>query len=335
MPEIPEFITNRPRARPAGSRSEQIAAMTSALRSHGQFHCDTHLGDDVTLRLPPLPGTIMFHLVMAGRCVVACDDRSVTVGPGTVVLVPHGRGHTIGTAGVDGAVGDAAGLTVSLEESGLIDLGGGIERLDLHRPGGTEELAHVVCGALTLEHPAAPTLPRALAPLIVVSPEGGTEQERVRVLTGLIQEEVAAHEPGWALICRRLTDALAVRAVRRAVSAAPTEAGWWAATNDRRLAPVLAAVHAAPERGWTLALLAAEAGMSRSAFAQLFSTVTGEAPLAWVGRQRMALAHRLLSHGHPVSAVARRTGYGSEVSFRRAFRRITGTTPGAVRTGTA
>lgn len=38
------------------------------LGATGVFHCDTSLGDDTALDLPEPPGSVMFHLVLAGGC---------------------------------------------------------------------------------------------------------------------------------------------------------------------------------------------------------------------------------------------------------------------------
>jgi AraC-like DNA-binding protein len=49
-------------------------------------------------------------------------------------------------------------------------------------------------------------------------------------------------------------------------------------------------------------------------------------------RWRMSLASRLLRQSKfPMLEVANRSGYDSEVAFHRAFKRVTGTTPGAYR----
>jgi AraC-like DNA-binding protein len=74
--------------------------------------------------------------------------------------------------------------------------------------------------------------------------------------------------------------------------------------------------------------------MSRSAFAARFTTLVGEAPLAYLTRWRMHLAADLLrGKGLTLSEVAGRVGYESEAAFSKAFKRQVGTSPGAFRTG--
>lgn len=55
--------------------------------------------------------------------------------------------------------------------------------------------------------------------------------------------------------------------------------------------------------------------------------------LAYVTRRRMELAVDRLRDGAAVSEVAGALGYRSEAAFGRAFKRVTGTAPGAARRG--
>ncbi|MFC7586412.1 helix-turn-helix transcriptional regulator [Nonomuraea antimicrobica] len=83
---------------------------------------------------------------------------------------------------------------------------------------------------------------------------------------------------------------------------------------------------------WTVESLAAEAGMSRSAFAAAFRELVGEAPMRHLTARRMQEAARLLAGtALPQSAVARRVGYRSTVGFHLAFKQWHGCTPGEYR----
>jgi AraC-like DNA-binding protein len=96
-------------------------------------------------------------------------------------------------------------------------------------------------------------------------------------------------------------------------------------------------MHAKPARGWTVADLAAEAAMSRSAFFVRFSRVVGLPPMEYLLAWRMALAKRLLrSREFALSQVAGRVGYGSASTFSTAFARYVGVPPARyARDGTA
>ena len=72
--------------------------------------------------------------------------------------------------------------------------------------------------------------------------------------------------------------------------------------------------------------------MSRSAFAARFTELVGEPAMSYVTRWRMHLAAAALrDEDATVAALAERFGYHSEAAFARAFKRVVGSPPGAVR----
>ncbi|MGW6296235.1 GlxA family transcriptional regulator [Streptomyces sp. NPDC055058] len=82
----------------------------------------------------------------------------------------------------------------------------------------------------------------------------------------------------------------------------------------------------------TVADLAAHAGMSPRTFARRFTAATGTTPLRWLLDQRIAAAQRLLERTDlPMPEVARRSGFGSEVTMRQHFASRLATSPRAYR----
>ena len=78
--------------------------------------------------------------------------------------------------------------------------------------------------------------------------------------------------------------------------------------------------------------LARAAGMSVRTFTRRFRSETGESPTAWLIRQRVRHAQRLLeSTDLPVDAVADRAGLGSAASLRAHLRTQAGVSPTAYR----
>ena len=93
-----------------------------------------------------------------------------------------------------------------------------------------------------------------------------------------------------------------------------------------------ALVHEDPARDWTVDALARELAMSRSAFAARFTDLVGEPAMQYVTTWRMHLALAALQEGDAtVAQLADRLGYRSEAAFARAFKRVMGLPPGAVR----
>ncbi|MDQ0685482.1 transcriptional regulator GlxA family with amidase domain [Streptomyces achromogenes] len=82
----------------------------------------------------------------------------------------------------------------------------------------------------------------------------------------------------------------------------------------------------------TVADLAAQAGMSPRSFARHFRAETGVTPLRWLLDQRVAAAQRLLERTDlAMPEVARRAGFGSEVTMRQHFASRLATSPRAYR----
>jgi len=124
-----------------------------------------------------------------------------------------------------------------------------------------------------------------------------------------------------------------VQAIRaHAASCAVEASGWIGALIDPRLSRAFRAVHARVEHPWTVEELAREAGMSRSAFAARFGDSVGLSPLDYVTRWRMFRAGGMLRRGdRSIAEVAVRVGYENESAFAKAFKRVTGVTPGVYR----
>ncbi|MFD9879831.1 GlxA family transcriptional regulator [Streptomyces alboflavus] len=82
----------------------------------------------------------------------------------------------------------------------------------------------------------------------------------------------------------------------------------------------------------TVSDLAARAGMSARSFARHFTAATGTTPLRWLLDQRVAAAQKLLERTDlPMPEVARRAGFGSEITMRQHFASRLATSPRAYR----
>jgi len=106
--------------------------------------------------------------------------------------------------------------------------------------------------------------------------------------------------------------------------------GWCIA--DRRIGAALNLLHKDVAANWTVETLAAAAGMSRSAFALRFKEKVGQSPLDYLTRWRMFRAgHLLRNSDKALVEIAGSVGYDSEAAFNKAFKRTTGSAPGAYR----
>jgi len=72
--------------------------------------------------------------------------------------------------------------------------------------------------------------------------------------------------------------------------------------------------------------------MSRSNFSQYFRKLLGLTPMKYLTMWRMNEARILLrTSALSMAQIAERSGYESEVAFRKAFKKLLGETPGAIR----
>jgi transcriptional regulator GlxA family with amidase domain len=178
-------------------------------------------------------------------------------------------------------------------------------------------------GSFLLEAPDPALLVSLLPSLVHVR-----GAERLAMLVGLVGEESREQRPGRDLVLSRLVEVLLVEALRSAPgSDAPP--GLVRGLADARLAPALRQMHESLAHPWTVAQLAKEAALSRSAFFDRFMRTVGVAPMEYLLAWRMAVARDLLRH-HDVglAEVAERVGYSSASTFSTAFSRHVGQAPG-------
>jgi AraC-like DNA-binding protein len=134
---------------------------------------------------------------------------------------------------------------------------------------------------------------------------------------------------GGECMLGRISELMFVDVVRRHLEALPAEQNnWLAGLRDPYVGRALMALHAHPARDWSLEALAAEAALSRSAFAERFAQFVGQPAMQYLTQWRMQLATNYLRGGsESVAAIANRVGYESEAAFSRAFKKVLGTPP--------
>ncbi len=105
-----------------------------------------------------------------------------------------------------------------------------------------------------------------------------------------------------------------------------------ATPRDSTLAALLDWLREHPGETHTLDTVAERAHMSRRSFTRHFRQLTGTTLNAWLVRERLARAQRLLESTHcPVERVAELAGFGTAVSMRQHFGRAFGVSPAAWR----
>jgi AraC-like DNA-binding protein len=152
-------------------------------------------------------------------------------------------------------------------------------------------------------------------------------ERRLSTLMELVREESRERRPAREVILSRLLEVLLIEALRSTAGTA-TSPGLVRGLADERVAVALRRMHESPTEAWTVAQLAKQAALSRSAFFARFSLAVGVPPMEYLLAWRMAVAKNLLrQNDSSVAEVAERVGYSSASTFSVAFTRYVGLPP--------
>src|SRR4029077_18880641 len=146
-------------------------------------------------------------------------------------------------------------------------------------------------------------------------------------------EEAASGRIGSEAMLAKLSEALFVDTLRRYVAGLPEQqTGWLTGARDPIVGRSLGLLHSRIAEPWTIAVLADEVGISRSALVERFTRYLSEPPMTYLTRWRLQLAARSLEKtSRGVAEIAADIGYESEAAFNRAFKREFGLPPGRYR----
>ena len=293
------------------------------LRMSGVFYSRSEFSEPWGLALPALEDILMFHVVISGHRWLEVEGAELCLlQPGDLALVPHGQGHRL--LSEPGA--DAANLFDLPREQVS-------EHYEIIQHGGGGAATRMVCGVVRFDHPAAHQLIKLLPKTIRIEASSSPEMEWMQTTLRLMAAEAKDLRPGGETVITRLADILIIQAIRSWIAQDPAaQTGWLGALQDGQIGGAITLIHRDPGRDWTVASLAAEVAMSRSAFAARFTELVGEPVMHYVERWRMHVALMWLRDDDtPLADLANRVGYQSEAAFSRAFKRVSGLSPGAAR----
>jgi AraC-like DNA-binding protein len=261
---------------------------------------------------------IAYHFVAAGCMQLRPDGGDVIeVGAGEIVMLPHNSAHTFGS--------ELNPTPVPAREVIQVPKEGGLARI-VHGGGG--DTTQLLCGFLGCDTPFSPLL-SALPAVLKLNVRSTASGAWIESSFRFAANQIAAGHLGSTTVIAKLSELLFVEAVSQFVASLPAERrGWLAGLRDPQIGRALAMLHARPTETWTAEALALEVGMSRSSFAERFSSVVGQPPMQYLAVWRMHMAAQSLREGHrSVAQVGASSGYESEAAFSRAFKRQFGASP--------
>lgn len=263
-------------------------------------------------------GQVLFHLVLAGTCVVDTGGRSLTLREGDFILFPRGAAHTIH---------DPAHTTAARKPRVAHD-----GMLPLRQTGRGRPEVDLLCGRFVHEPGSTTLLVRTLPDPLHVSLVDSASFPALQALIDLMRSEAEMRAAGALAIVTSLSQALLTLALRvygQRENAAP---GTLTLLSDARLGPSIQAMLSAPERAWTIDALADLAAMSRATYARHFKARADMTVWDFLTRVRMTLACDQLIHTRlSAGEIGVRIGYQSEAAFGKAFKQQLGITPARYR----
>jgi AraC-like DNA-binding protein len=263
-----------------------------------------------------------FHFVVSGCMQMRTEGGDpIDVRAGETVLLPHNDMHYYGSS-----------LTLTPVPAGEIVQPGQNGALARIVHGGGGEATRLVCGFLGSDMPFNP-LVAALPNLLKLDLRTAAAGSWIESSFRFAASEISAGRIGSATVIAKLSELLFVEAVSRYVDSLPAERrGWLAGLRDPQVGRALALLHARPSEQWSAESLARDVGLSRSAFAERFSTLIGQPPMQYLAQWRMHMAALRLRDGRSsIAQIGFDIGYTAEAAFSRAFKRQFGTSPAAWR----
>jgi AraC-like DNA-binding protein len=306
----------------------KVVKLEGALYYNGEFTAPWAFRAPPSCAVVPYfaPGgghVIIFHLLTEGRGFAGVEHgERLPLAAGDIVVFPHGDAHILGNGAPVEPVDNEGHLHQVLAQG-----------LKLMRMGGGGEVTKFVCGYMSCDPQLSRVFLAGLPAALKVNIREGASGQWLENSIRFSVDEAGSSRAGGEAVQAKLSEVLFTETLRRYISQLPPEqTGWLAGARDPEVGRALALLHRNPERPWTIADLAREAGLSRSVLAERFRHYLGEPPMSYLTRWRLQLGSRMLKSGNrSVAEIAAEVGYESEAAFNRAFKREFGEPPARFR----
>jgi AraC-like DNA-binding protein len=316
----PSPLTSETRTPPPQAACDVLGDVLESVHLKGVIHGPLTFDPPWAVQIDG--GAMRLYVLTQGRCLLTLDHwRSpVDLACGDLVLVAQGQRHRLGDSLDSPVVAFEQALTRS-------PLAGS------WRPRQRPDFTAVLVVSLPADSPRLRSPLSWLPPFICIKGENANPPSCLADVLRVIMQEASSARPGAQAIINRLCHVLLVQTLRTHIAAmAASRENTLPALLDPDIGQALRLIHHQPGRPWTVASLASEVGMSRSAFAARFHSLVGQPPLHYLLRYRMKQACQFLRDPQRgIKDIAARVGYSSEAAFSCAFKRWTGVAPGSYR----
>ncbi len=278
----------------------------------GVLYFRTDFSPPWAMQVPDHEQAARFHLVMQGHChVIFGSGSSVDLSPGDLILIPRGRSHIL----ADRAGRNAAPLEEVLAQAGYD--GQGVLAVGDGDPNASTQM---VCGHFSFRQGADHPLLQAMPDYFVTSAALRATQPWLDEVLKLVAQRMLSGQVGSEASATRLSEIVFIELLRLGFGQNQRLQTLLEAFTDHQIGRALGLIHANPSSAWSVEGLAQEIGMSRSRFAERFSSLIGAAPMSYLADWRLQKALALLEDERlSVQQVASQTGYQSPAAFTRAF----------------
>jgi len=283
--------------------SDVLSEVLRGLRAEGTVYFCDQLSPPWEKRYSGDDGA-SFHQIRRGGCRLEAGDRVEYLGPGDLIFLAPGLAHVLSS-----------------------------EPQAKEAPTDSAETL-LLCGYCTFNNVENSPFSKLFPELIIIRAE---QLERLGWLQSILNQlsiEYLSMRPGTEIVVQRMTEVLLVELIRMNFGQ-NEQAPLIKALTDQYISKALERLHQAPEKKWSLEILATDIGLSRAAFAKRFKLLVGVPMFDYLTHLRIQQACQLLTETDmPLYKIANRVGYESDLAFTRTFKNRLGLTPTAYRKST-
>ncbi|MEM7427348.1 MAG: AraC family transcriptional regulator [Pseudomonadota bacterium] len=302
-----------------------LSSILDQMKLAGTLYFRTEFTAPWGVEVPRFKNVSRFHFVHRGRATVRIEgsDSAVSLDQGDLIIITRGASHIL----ADDPDTPAETVDEIVTRSGFKGVGALVY--------GSHDAGHetqLICGHFAFDPEANHPLLDALPAFILIRQDAVLSDQWLDSTLRGIAAEAGRGSPGGDLIAHKLSEIIFAQAVRSHLRSEGQERSVLAAFANPAICRVLETLHKNASQNWTLEEMAQIAGMSRTVFAERFSRSMSMTPMAYLTHWRMQLARRYLRETEmAVIEVAEQSGYSSEASFSRVFKKQFGTPPGLYR----